>query len=85
MHYIINMSGGNSCQYVTWEKESGGLGVHSGNYFSDNYIGAKENFAVRTGILRKSKLLSETEMMERTMLSVYMTVLAVMGHIIGQI
>ncbi|EPR11447.1 hypothetical protein [Ruminiclostridium papyrosolvens] len=52
----------NSYQYVTWEKDNGGLGVHSGNYFSDNYTGAKENFAVRSGILRKSKLLSETEM-----------------------
>ncbi|ACL77469.1 hypothetical protein [Ruminiclostridium cellulolyticum] len=55
----------NSYQYVTWEKDRGGLqlGVHSGNYFSDNYTCAKENFAVRAGILRKSKLLSETEMM----------------------
>ncbi|EPR11471.1 hypothetical protein [Ruminiclostridium papyrosolvens] len=53
----------NSYQYVTWEKDNGGLGVHSGNYFSDNYTGAKENFGVRSGILRKSKLLSETEMM----------------------
>ncbi len=53
----------NSYQYVTWEKDIGGFGVHSGNYFSDNYTGAKENFAVRAGILRKSKLLSETEMM----------------------
>ena len=55
----------NSYQYVTWEKDRGGsqLGVHTGNYFSDNYTGAKENFAVRSGILRKSKLLSETELM----------------------
>ncbi len=53
----------NIYQYVTWEKDNVGLGVHSGNYFSDNYTGAKENFAVRSGILRKSKLLSETEMM----------------------
>ena len=53
----------NSYQYVTWEKDNGGAGVHSGNYFSDNYTGAKENFAARSGILRKSKLLSETEMM----------------------
>ncbi len=53
----------NSFQYVTWEKDKEGSGVHSGNYFSDNYTGAKENFAVRSGFLRKSKLLSETEMM----------------------
>ncbi|AEY65591.1 hypothetical protein [Clostridium sp. BNL1100] len=53
----------NSYQYVTWEKDNGGSGVHSGNYFSDNYSGAKDNFAVRSGIMRKSKLLSETEMM----------------------
>ncbi len=55
----------NNYQYVTWEKDRGGsqLGVHTGNYFSDNYTGAKENFAVRAGILRKSRLLSETEMM----------------------
>ncbi len=53
----------NSYQYVTWEKDNGGSGVHSGNYFSDNYTGAKENFAVRSGILGKSKLLSETELM----------------------
>ncbi len=53
----------NSYQYVTWEKDNGGSGVHSGSYFSDNYTGAKENFAVRSGVLRKSKLFSETEMM----------------------
>lgn len=53
----------NSYQYVTWEKDNGGAGVHTGNYFSDNYSGAKENFAIRAGIFRKSKLFSETEMM----------------------
>ncbi|WP_024833852.1 hypothetical protein [Ruminiclostridium josui] len=55
----------NSYQYVTWERDKGGsqMGVHSGIYFSDNYTGAKENFVIRSGFMRKSKLLSETEMM----------------------
>lgn len=53
----------NSYQYVTWEKDNGGLGVHSGNYFSDNYTGAKENFVIRAEMVRKDKLFSETEMM----------------------
>jgi hypothetical protein len=53
----------NCYQYVTWEKDNGGSGVHTGNYFGDNYTDVKENFAVRSGIVRKDKLFSETEMM----------------------
>jgi|GEM_PF-1170164 len=53
----------NQFSYVTWEKDKGAEGVHSGNYFGDNYEAAKEDFAKRSDLINKSKLFSEMEMM----------------------
>jgi len=53
-----------SINYVTWEKDRNGAeyGVHTGHYFDDDYVAAKEDFATRSGLLSKDKLFSETEM-----------------------
>jgi hypothetical protein len=54
-----------SLNYVTWEKDRSGAeyGVHTGHYFYDNYAAAKKDFATRSGLVNKDKLLSETEML----------------------
>ena len=51
-------------EYITWEKDRKGLehGVHTGRYFGSNYAAAKENFSIRSGMINKDKLFSETEM-----------------------
>ena len=51
-----------SIQYVTWERDISDNGVHTGNYFGDNYAAAKEDFAKRAGLVSKDKLFSETEL-----------------------
>ena len=53
----------NQFDYVTWELDIGGKGVHAGNYFGDNYAAAKEDFAKRSGLIDGNKLFSETEML----------------------
>lgn len=53
----------NQFDYVTWEKDKGAEGVHTGNYFGDNYEAAKEDFAKRSGLINSKKLFSETEML----------------------
>ncbi|MHB8064911.1 MAG: hypothetical protein ACYDG2_20195 [Ruminiclostridium sp.] len=53
-----------SLNYVTWEKDrdASDNGVCTGHYFDDHYEAAKEDFAARSGLVRKDKIFSETEM-----------------------
>ena len=53
----------NQFEFVTWEKQKGSEGVHTGNYFGENYAAAIEDFAQRAGLINKDKLFSETEML----------------------
>lgn len=50
--------------YVTWELDKTGEGLHSGNYFGENYERAKEDFAKRSGLINKDRLFGETEMLD---------------------
>ena len=50
-------------EFVTWDRTSDGSGVTQGNYYSD-YSAAKENFAIRSGLIDKDRLFS-TEELER--------------------
>ena len=49
-------------EFVTWRQNYNG--VEHGNYFGNNYAGAKEDFAVRSGLVNKNKLFSNEEYME---------------------
>ncbi|MFI3226632.1 MAG: hypothetical protein R3Y09_04385 [Clostridia bacterium] len=49
-------------QFVTWEKDGTGKGFNFGHYFGDNYSAAKEDFALRAGLISKDRLFSENEM-----------------------
>jgi hypothetical protein len=47
--------------FVTWRLDRNGLREH-GNYF-DSYAKAKEDFAMRCGLIDRSKLFTETELL----------------------
>ncbi len=46
---------------MTWDRTFIGNGVTQGNYYSD-YSTAKENFAVRSGLIDKNKLFDVEEL-----------------------
>lgn len=51
-----------SLHFVTWEYSYDRTGVMWGHYYGDNYAGAKEDFAVRAGLIDKDKLFSKEEL-----------------------
>lgn len=59
-------------QFVTWKKDRDGTGYDHGHY-SDDYTNAKEDFAVRAGLVRNERMLTETELtVVRSSLSDYL-------------
>ena len=50
-------------EFVTWDRTYDGNGVYQGNYHSD-YFAAKENFAVRSGLVEKERLFSDDELLK---------------------
>ncbi|MCM1167335.1 MAG: hypothetical protein NC299_16905 [Lachnospiraceae bacterium] len=48
-------------EFVTWERTFDGKGVTQGNYYT-NYLAAKENFAVRSGLVDKHKMFDVAEL-----------------------
>lgn len=51
-------------QFVTWNWDYGHTGVTLGHYFEENYLGAKEDFATRSGLIRKEQIFSPEQMVE---------------------
>ena len=51
-------------QFVTWEWDHDRKGVHWGHYYGQNYEGAKEDFATRSGLLPESRLFTLDQMTE---------------------
>ena len=51
-------------QFVTWEWDHDRKGVHWGHYYGQNYEGAKEDFATRSGLLPESRLFTLDQMAE---------------------
>ncbi len=56
------MNNGEHIEFVTWDKDQNG--VSAGNYFGNNFIGAKEDFAVRADIVNKDKIFTTGELVE---------------------
>ena len=44
--------------FATWEYDKDGAGVHAG-YYTEDYADAKESFATRSGMVQKSKIITE--------------------------
>lgn len=51
-------------QFVTWDWDYGHTGVCHGHYFMENYEGAKQDFAVRSGLISKKQLFQEEQLIE---------------------
>ena len=51
-------------QFVTWDWDYGRTGVARGHYFMENYDGAKQDFATRSGLIQKEQLFSPEQMTE---------------------
>ena len=43
-------------QFITWDWDYEKTGVTQGHYMSDNYFAAKQDFAVRSGLIRREQL-----------------------------
>ena len=46
---------------LTWEWDFDRQGVHSGHYFMENYEAAKQDFAVRAGLVERQRLFSDEQ------------------------
>jgi hypothetical protein len=50
--------------FVTWDWAYGHAGVCHGQYFMENYAGAKQDFAIRSGLIQKEQLFSTEQLTE---------------------
>ena len=62
--YILaaKMTKDNEVRFTTWQYDYDRTGVMWGHYFETNYEGAKQDFAVRAGLIEEQKLFSEEEL-----------------------
>lgn len=51
-------------QFVTWVWDFDRRGVSHGHYFEGNYHAAKEDFAVRSGLISRAQLFSADQLAE---------------------
>ena len=49
-------------RFVTWEWDFDRQGVHVGHYFMENYEAAKQDFAVRAGLVESQRLFSDEQL-----------------------
>lgn len=51
-------------KFVIWARDGDGRGVHQGDYFMDDYESAKQDFAVRAGLVEEHRLLADEQLTE---------------------
>ena len=49
-------------KFVTWEWDFDRRGVHAGHYFMENYEAAKQDFAIRAGLINEQRLFSDEQL-----------------------
>ncbi len=52
----------NGARFVTWEYDFDRRGVHTGHYFMQDYESAKQDFAVRAGLVNRQRLFSDEQL-----------------------
>ena len=52
----------NGARFVTWEYDFDRCGVHAGHYFMQLYKSAKQDFAVRAGLVNHQRLFSDEQL-----------------------
>ncbi|MGI6402889.1 MAG: hypothetical protein ACOX0K_01425 [Oscillospiraceae bacterium] len=51
-------------QFVTWERDYDGVGVMWGHYYMDKYTDAKQDFAVRAGLIERQRLFTDKQLID---------------------
>ena len=49
-------------KFMTWEWDFDRKGVHAGHYFMENYEAAKQDFAIRAGLVDEQRLFSDEQL-----------------------
>ncbi|NCC69301.1 MAG: hypothetical protein EOM14_14110 [Clostridia bacterium] len=55
---------GHGYNFVTWQRTYQNTGLTLGHYYGDNYAGAKEDFAVRTGLVDEPRMFTNEQLTE---------------------
>lgn len=50
--------------FVTWKRDYEGTGVYNGGYYLDGYTDAKQDFAIRAGLIEKQRLFSDAQLLD---------------------
>ena len=58
---LAGQLGKKGARFVTWEWDFDRQGVHTGQYFMENYEAAKQDFAVRAGLVNEQRLFSDEQ------------------------
>ena len=59
---LAGQLGKKGARFVTWEWDFDRQGVHAGHYFMENYEAAKQDFAVRAGLVESQRLFSDKQL-----------------------
>ena len=59
---LAGLLGKKGARFVTWEWDFDRQGVHAGHYFMENYEAAKQDFAVRAGLVESQRLFSDEQL-----------------------
>ena len=59
---LAGQLGKKGAKFVTWEWDFDRQGVHAGHYFMENYEAAKQDFAVRAGLVNEQRLFSDEQL-----------------------
>lgn len=51
-------------QFVTWDWSFDRTGLNQGNYFQENYAGAKQDFAIRAGLISKQQIFNQEQLIK---------------------
>ena len=51
-------------QFVTWNWSFDRTGLNQGNYFQENYVGTKQDFAIRAGLISKQQIFNQEQLIE---------------------
>lgn len=51
-------------KFVTWRRDRDGVGVNHGNYYHNDYAGAKHDFACRSGLVQESRQFTDAQLAE---------------------
>ena len=59
---LAGQLGKKGARFVTWEWDFDRQGVHAGHYHMENYEAAKQDFAVRAGMVNEQRLFSDEQL-----------------------